>query len=110
MKFRCGDIVIASASGDHGRPRPCLVVQSDLFADLNSVTFCQMTSDLQIDENVLRVRVAPSPQNGLEKPSAIAIDKLITLHRDRIAKKIGEADQVTMQQVTRALAAFLDMG
>lgn len=85
-------------------------MQSDLFADLNSVTFCQMTSDLQIDENVLRVRVAPSPQNGLEKPSAIAIDKLITLHRDRIAKKIGEADQVTMQQVTRALAAFLDMG
>ncbi len=110
MKFRRGDIVIASASGDYGKPRPCLVVQSNLFADLNSVTFCQMTSDLQIDEPFLRIKMQPKAQNGLEKTSAIAVDKLITLHQDRITKKIGEADQVTMQQVTRALAAFLDIG
>jgi mRNA interferase MazF len=110
VKFRRGDIVIASASGDYGKPRPCLVVQSSLFADLNSVTFCQMTSDLQFDEPLLRIKLQPTPQNGLEKPSAIAIDKLIKLHQDRVAKKIGEADDVTMQQVTRALAAFLEIG
>ena len=110
MKFHRGDIVIASASGDYGKPRPCLVVQSSLFKDLHSVTFCQMTSDVQIIEPLLRIRMEPTAQNGLEKPSAVAVDKLITLHRDRIAKKIGEADAVTMQQVTRALAAFLDIG
>jgi mRNA interferase MazF len=110
VKYRRGDIIIASASGDYGKPRPCLVVQSDLFADLNSVTFCQMTSDLQIDEPLLRIRMEPTAENGLERPSAIAIDKIITLHRDRIAKKIGEADPATMQHVTRALAAFLHLG
>jgi mRNA interferase MazF len=110
VKFRRGDIVIASASGDYGKPRPCLVVQSSLFADLQSVTFCQMTSDVQIDEPLLRIRMQPTAQNGLEKTSAVAVDKLITLHRDRIARKVGEADPATMQQVTRALAAFLDIG
>lgn len=42
-----GDIVLAVAAGDYGKPRPALVVQSDLFNDTHaSVLVCLMTSDL----------------------------------------------------------------
>lgn len=39
-----GDLVTVFLPGDHGKPRPALVVQSDLLADLDSVVLCPITS------------------------------------------------------------------
>lgn len=33
-----GDLVVVSLPGDHGKPRPALVIQSDLYAEHPSVT------------------------------------------------------------------------
>lgn len=110
MKFRSGDIVLAASPGDYGKPRPCLVIQSELFADLPSVTFCMLTTTLRTGHPLVRITMEPSAKNGLHETSQIAIDKIMTLPITRIAKKIGEADADMMLQVTRALAVFLGVG
>ena len=105
--IRRGDIVVAAAPGDYGKPRPVLIVQSDVFSDLPSFTVCPLTSHLRNDAPLLRLTLEPSSENGLRQTSQIAIDKMTTLPRERFGETIGRADDTTMLQVTRALAVFL---
>jgi len=100
-----GDIVIVALSGDFGKPRPALVIQSDLF-ETTSVTVLPFTSHLQ-DLPLLRVDVGPG--RGLEQPSQIQIDKAQTAPRRRVGQVIGHADEATMRAVNRALAVFLGL-
>ena len=105
--IRRGDIVVATAPGDYGKPRPVLIVQSDLFSALPSFTICPLTSHLRSDVPFLRLTLKPSAENGLRQSSQIAIDKMTTLPRERFGDVIGHADDTAMLQVTRALAVFL---
>ena len=55
-----GDIVVVAARGVYtGKPRPALIVQSDLFNDTHSsLTICPMTSEV-IDAPLFRVALPP---------------------------------------------------
>ena len=105
--IRRGQFVVVAASGDYGKPRPALVVQSDLFAELPSVAICPATSMLRSDADLFRLEVAPSAHNGLRKVSQIAIDKITVIPAAKIGGVIGEADDALLLQVNRALALFL---
>jgi mRNA interferase MazF len=105
-----GDLILAASAGDYGKPRPNLVIQSDVFSDIPSVTVCPLTSDLQINAPAIRINIAPTAKNGLHQPSQIAIDKITTLPVARISLVLGKADAEVMAQVARALAVFLDIG
>lgn len=60
-----GDIVLAVARGDYGKPRPAVVVQSDLFNSTHaSLIVCLLTSEL-VDAPLFRLTIPPSPTNGL---------------------------------------------
>ena len=102
-----GDLVLAASSGDYGKPRPNLVIQSNAFSNMPSVTVCPLTSDLHTIAPLFRITIDPSPENGLRLPSQIAVDKITTLPVTRIATKLGTAGDDTMLQVTRAVAVFL---
>ena len=104
--MRRGDLVTVALSGDYGKPRPALVVQSDLFSAHPSVTLLPVTGDLR-EAPLLRIRVDPSEQNGLRKTSDIMVDKLQTVPRERVGTVIGRVDDATMVAVNRALATFL---
>ena len=110
MNFKRGDFVLAASAGDYGKARPNLVIQSDAFLGMPSVTVCPLTSDLRSDLPLTRIDVGPSEKNGLQLPSQIAIDKITTLPVGRIVKQLGAADEDVMTQVTRALAVFLGAG
>jgi mRNA interferase MazF len=110
LSFRRGDLVLAAPPGDYGKPRPCLVIQSDLFAALPSLTICPLTSDLREDAPLLRLTIEPDATNGLRKPSQIAIDKITTLPLARFGAKIGQITETVQLQVTRAIAVFLGIG
>lgn len=105
--IRRGDIVVAAAPGDYGKPRPVLVVQSDLFSALPSFSVCPLTSHLRDDVPLLRLTLEPTKENGLRQTSQIAIDKMTTLPRERFGEIIGRADDTAMLQVARAIAVFL---
>jgi mRNA interferase MazF len=101
-----GDIVTVALPGDYGKPRPALVVQSDLFDEHPSLTVLPITSHL-VDAPLLRIPVGP--ECGLDRASQIQIDKAQTPRRERIGAAIGHADSETLQAVNRALAVFLGL-
>ena len=104
--MRRGDVVTVAAPGDYGKPRPAVVIQSDLFDELPSVTLCLVTSTLR-ETPIFRITVEPSPENGLQRISQVQVDKMLTVARERIGGVIGRLDDATMLKVTRSLAAFI---
>jgi mRNA interferase MazF len=107
--MRRGNLVTVAASGDYGKPRPALVIQSDLFDEVPSVTLCLVTSALR-ETPLLRITVDPSPENGLQRISQIEVDKIVTVKRERVGRVvIGRLDDATMLKVSRSLAAFIGL-
>ena len=104
--MRRGDLVTVAMPGDFGKPRPALVIQSDLFAQVPTVTVLLVSGTHQ-DAPLLRISVEPSETNGLRKPSQIMVDKIMTVRRDKIGGAIGRLDAEPMAAVTRSLAVFL---
>lgn len=104
--MRRGDLVTVAAPGDYGKPRPALVIQSDLFDELPSVVLCLVTSTLR-DTPIFRITVDPSPVNGLQRVSQIQIDKIMTVARERLGAVIGRLDDDTLLKVNRSLAVFV---
>jgi mRNA interferase MazF len=96
-----GDLVKVSLPGDYGKPRPALVVQSDLLEELDSVVLCPVTSHLR--NAAFRVTVEPNPSNGLRALSQIMVDKLSTLPRGKVSEAFGRLDDERMKAVDRAL-------
>lgn len=104
--MRRGDLVTVAVPGDYGKPRPALVVQSDLFNEVPSVTLCLVTSTLR-ETPLFRITVDPSPDNGLQRISQIQVDKVTTVARERIGRVIGHLDDATMLKINRSLAVFI---
>jgi mRNA interferase MazF len=107
--MRRGQFVVIAVPGDYGKPRPALVVQSDLFSDLPSAVICPLTTMLRDDANLFRLEVKPTPGNGLRETSQIAIDKMTVVPVSKIGGVIGQADDALLLRVNRALALFLNI-
>ena len=101
-----GDLVTVAAPGEYGKPRPALVIQSDLFADHPSTTLCLVTSDLR-DTPLFRLTVDPTEANGLRQRSQVMVDKILSVPRERVGAVIGHLDRTTMVTVERALALWI---
>lgn len=104
--MRRGNLVAIALPGDFGKPRPALVIQSDLFDEHPSVTVLPVTSDLR-EAPLFRIAIEPDPHNGLRKPSQIMVDKAQTVARDQVGNTFGRLDDETLLAVNRALAVFL---
>lgn len=101
-----GDLVTIALQGDYGKPRPALVIQSDLFDEHPSVTILPVTSELR-DAPLFRIRIEPSPGNGLLKPSEVMVDKTQSVARDRLGPTFGRLTAEQMLAVSRSLAVFM---
>jgi mRNA interferase MazF len=107
LEIKRGDVVVCVFSREYGKPRPALVVQSDLFNTAHaSLTLCPITSTLRAAP-LFRLDVAPSEQNGLKKRSQIAIDKMASVRTERVQKVIGSLTARDIQAVDRALKLWL---
>ncbi len=101
-----GSVVTIALSGDYGKPRPALVVQSNYFSEHPSVSVLPITSELR-PTPLFRIEVEPDEINGLRKRSQIMVDKIQTVPAEKIGKVIGMLDDATMMEVNRALALWL---
>ena len=102
--MRRGDLVTVAATGDYGKPRPAVLVQTDAFPDSHaSVVVCQLTSDLA-DAPDFRVTIEPKPENGLWQTSQVMADKPVTIRRERVGQKIGRLGDQDMARLGIALA------
>jgi mRNA interferase MazF len=101
-----GDFVVVALQGDYGKPRPALVVQSDLFDEHPSLTIAPVTSTIT-DAPLFRVTIEPTTANGLRAVSQIMVDKLTTVRRERVAQTLGSLTDDAMLRVNRALVLWL---
>jgi mRNA interferase MazF len=105
-----GAIVVVAARGPYtGKPRPALVVQSDLFNPTHaSVTLCPITSDI-VDASLFRLTLLPGPRTGLIQVSQVMLDKLVSVPRGAITEEIGECDSRELDAVDEGLRRWLGL-
>jgi|TARA_R110000850_G_scaffold187767_4_gene313534 mRNA interferase MazF len=106
MGLRRGELVTVALQGDHGKPRPALVIQSDRFSDTATTTILMVTSTL-VNAPLIRLTVEPASENGLRSTSQIMIDKAMTVRTDKLRGAFGQLDDTVMLEVNQALALFL---
>ena len=104
--MRRGDLVTIALQGDHGKPRPALVIQSGLFSAHPSVTILPITGELR-ETPLFRIRLEPTSGNGLQKVSQAMVDKVQSVPRERVGPVFGHAGEEAMLAISRSLAVFL---
>jgi mRNA interferase MazF len=98
-----------SGGGGLRELRPALLIQADVFNDIHgSITVVPLTSTI-IDAPLFRITLDPSRQNGLNRVSQIMVDKVVTLPREKIGKRVGHLGKTLMIRVGRALCVWLGM-
>lgn len=100
-----GDLISVAVSGDYGKPRPALVIQSDAFP-LDSVTILLVTSKL-VEAPLFRISIEPDDENHLTKPSFVMVDKIMTIRREKTGNVFGHVDETTLRRIESSLAVFL---
>ena len=105
-----GDLFIGSEKGRlTGKPRPWLVIQSNIFNDDHATFTVLMVSSVSTGFSMFRIPVEPNSINGLMEPSEVQADKIATFTRPSVSKTIGQLDALTMEEVDKALRRWLDL-
>lgn len=105
--MRRSDLVTVALQGEHGKPRPALVIQSDLAAKLTSTVTIALLTTAALDIPLIRVPVEPSETNGLRQRSYVMIDQTFSARAHRFGAVFGRLEDADMLRVNRALALFL---
>ena len=110
MALTRGAIVVVAAKGAYtGKPRPAVIIQSDLFNPTHaSLTVCPITSDC-VDAPLFRLTLPPGPRTGLRSISQIMIDKVVSVPRTAIARDIGHCDASELDRIDDSLRRWLGL-
>ena len=106
MGMRRGDLATVDLPGNYGKPRPALILQSDLFDSHPSVTILPVTGDLR-EAPLFRINIHPNDENGLRKASRVMVDKAQSIPRAKIGETFRRLGGSELLEVNRALAVFL---
>jgi mRNA interferase MazF len=91
------------------KPRPVIILQDDRFDGTDSITICGLTTD-KTDAPLFRLPVVPNERNGLRLPCQIMVDKITTVPKTKIGRRLGKLDDVDMMRLNRAAIVFLGLG
>ncbi|MGH6787957.1 MAG: type II toxin-antitoxin system PemK/MazF family toxin [Novosphingobium sp.] len=96
----------AGGAGYAGKPRPALIVQSDLLTETDSVVTCLFTTqgNAAIPS---RVGFAASEGNGLNEDSDLMADKVMAIPRSKLGRRLGAIGAAEMARVEQALLVVL---
>ena len=97
---------VAGAADYAGKPRPAPILQDEFFDATDSVTICPTTTT-DIGAAMFRVPIAPAPLNGLVRPCFLMADKVTTVSRRKMGKRLGLLTDDDMLRLGRAVATFL---
>lgn len=104
-----GEIWTVSGGNNYaGKSRPAVIIQEDRFDGTSSITLCAFTTD-PTDAPLIRLLIAPSEQNGLRTACRLMIDKVTTVPKTRLGKRLGQLEDTDQLRVNRALMVFLGL-
>lgn len=101
-----GEIWTLRDNGYASKARPVVIVQSNEIDAFDSVVLCLFTTFETVDIPT-RVKVCPASINGLSRPSFVMTEKIVTVDKSMLGKRIGELDTATMHEVGRQHAFVL---
>ena len=105
--MRRGEIWTQSGGpGYAGKPRPALILQSDLLNETASVVTCPFTTH---DNTAIpsRVPFPASAANGLNEHSDLMADKIMAVSRDKLGRRVGAVSPADMLRVQEAVFVVL---
>jgi len=70
--------------------------------------FCGFTRD-PTDLPLFRIPIEPSETNGLEFPSRIMVDKILTVPKTKLGYRIGQLGDRDISRLNEALGIFLGL-
>jgi mRNA interferase MazF len=95
--------------GDFGKPRPAVLVQSDLLNPTHSTLLvCPITSFLE-EAPEFRVDIRPDAGNGLRKASQAIVDKVQAIKREKVGRVVGRLGKDVLAQIDRTLAVVIGL-
>lgn len=104
-----GEVWTVAGGPDYaGKPRPAIIVQDDAFNATASITIIPFTSHI-VDAPLLRLSIEPSAHNGLRAPSQLMIDKITTVSKTKLERRIGRLSDEDIMHVNRTVLVFLGL-
>ena len=89
-----------------GKPRPAVIVQDDRFDGTDSITVCAFTTDPTVAP-LFRLPVRPNDRNGLRASCSLMVDKVTTVPKTKIGRRIGVLADPDLAALNSALVVFL---
>jgi mRNA interferase MazF len=104
-----GEIWTVAGGADYaGKPRAAIILQSDKFDETLSVTICPLTREA-IDAEPARFAVEPTLHNGLRVSSYAMVDKISTLPKTKVRRRIGQLDAADVARLNQHVILFLGL-
>jgi mRNA interferase MazF len=104
-----GEVWSAAGGPDYaGKPRPVVIVQDDAFGETDSITVCPLTTH-RMEVELVRPTIEASAKNGLRETSFAMTDKITTMPRTRLGRRIGVLTPAAIQAVNRSILVFLGL-
>jgi mRNA interferase MazF len=109
LRVKRAEIWTVAGGPDYvGKPRTAVVLQDDAFEGTASITLCPFTTHL-VDAPLMRLPVAPTTQNGLKVASDVMVDKITTVAKSKLQKRVGRLADEDMLRLNRAVLVFLGL-
>jgi mRNA interferase MazF len=108
-RVKRGEIWTIAGGPDYaGKPRPAIILQSDKFDATRSIAICPLTGT-PVDADPARFTVAPSPANGLQVISYAMVDKVSTIPKSKMRRRVGKLDSADVSLFNQRVALFLGL-
>jgi mRNA interferase MazF len=108
VTFARGEIWVVAEKGFlASKPRPAVLIQAEALEEHATLQFCLIYGAEDAQQDVFfRVPVSPTEANGLKQDSTIAVDKIVTVRREKLKTRCGVLEEDAMGLVNQALVAF----
>lgn len=110
---RRGDIYLVHFDPTVGheiqKTRPAVIIQNDVSNQYSPITIVAAISSQFSDPPFPREVVIGPQESGLLKPSAVIVNQLRSVDRQRLAKKLGRISGQSMRRVDEAIKISLGL-
>jgi mRNA interferase MazF len=107
--LRRGEIwSVAGGAAYTGKPRPAIIIQSDKFDATLSITICPLTGT-SVPAAPARFTIVPSGENGLRSVSHAMVDKISTLPKSKVGRRLGALNSAEVALLNQTIALFLGL-
>ena len=72
------------------------------------MTVCALTTD-QTDAPLFRIPVDADDTTGIRQPSRLMVDKITTVSKAKLGRRIGHLDDADLVRLNRAIMVFLGL-